>query len=268
MSFIEQFYSVIRNGEVRALSARLMHLGKQDPNFCSYFGVNYSKDSLLSVKLYFSFISQPPKEAFDLFPVDEAVERMISLHWEPSDKLLKMHQGLTFGLKCYLKENTIRVNKYLHFRTSDFILGMPQLLPLKKEDLESSPGICIEFHPEANELKRYYYVCSDEGKRMIGDAFRISALGPEKISLVEYTESDRESKINLVIPAASDVQKLMEIPAHPEIMELSRHFYSNHQLYFFGPGIRKDQDARAIYFLPKEIYSGLKIIRLDDSLFG
>lgn len=258
MSFIEEFEHIIRNEELVRLTRLILKEGEKDPLFTSYFGVNFNRHQLLSVKLYFSFLSvEPPSELLDLFEWDEATRNIIQKEWKTASRLDYMHQGFTFGLKCYGMGSTVKINPYFHFRTPHHFDLAPVHLKLEKEDLESPFGYCVEKDKQkGDQIKRYYYIHSQLNKKELHDRFDLTSYGItlEDLSFIEYTEGQEENKVNLIIPEAEKVKKFLSHLENPEIMKLSRYFYDKYQLYYYGPGLRKNNDAIAIYFVPKSIY--------------
>ena len=75
--------------------------------------------------------------------------------------------------------------------------------------------------------------------------------------MIEYTESDKEKKVNLIIPKSEGVKKFLENENNISILKLSEYFYNKHKLYYYGPGLRFKSTTKAIYFLPKELYYSL-----------
>lgn len=260
MSFLKQFHTITQDLNVKNISNRLLEEGKKDSLFIDYFGVNFNETNLVSVKLYFSFLSCfPSHELLEEFVQDDSMIKLIKEKWKTSKSFNFLHQGLTFGLKCYLKENRIEINKYVHFRTKEFPLGFPKEIILQKEELENYPGVCIEQHTSGPELKKYFYLTSLESRKKIFELFNLSQnkLAVEEIEMMEYTESDKENKVNLIIPKSEGVKKFLENENNISILKLSEYFYNKHQLYYYGPGLRFNSTTKAIYFLPKELYYSL-----------
>ncbi len=260
MSFIDQFQTIIQDSKVKELSNRLLKEGENDSLFIDYFGVNFNGENLVSVKLYFSFLHvYPSDELLNEFVQDDSIIKLIKENWNTSHSFDYLHQGFTFGLKCYLKEDKIEINKYVHFRTKEFVLGKPKNFELQDEDLSNFPGICIEQHKLGPELKKYFYLTSSKSKKIIFDLFDLSKnnLSLEEIDMMEYTESEKEEKVNLIIPKSETVKKFLENEQNFDLQKLSEYFYREHELYYYGPGLRLNSETRAIYFLPKQLYYSL-----------
>lgn len=257
MSFINQFYTILKNPKVIEESNKLFSEGKNDKLFIDYFGVNYNEENIVSVKFYFSFLNIfPSDDLFRDFNLDENTISIIKSNWKTSDKFEYLHQGFTFGLKCYVKKGKVIINKYIHFRTKEFINGLPKSITLQDSDQNNFPGICIENHPSKIEHKNYFYVTSKEAKTAIFQMFDLnnSGLDLNEIYMFEYTESEIEKKINIILPESASVKKYLEKNGNNSILELSSYFFTKHQLYYFAPGIRLDSSTKAIYFLPKQLF--------------
>lgn len=271
MSFIEDFENIIRNEELVKWSKTLLAEGEKDPLFTSYFGVNFNKDQLISVKLYFSFLNiSPPVSLFDLFQLNDTTRAIIEKEWKTASRLDYMHQGFTFGLKCYWKESTVKMNPYIHFRTPQHFEIPPLHLKLEKEDEESPFGYCLEKDQvKGDMIKRYYYIHSPNNKNELFNRFELKSYGltlPD-LDFIEYTEGTDENKVNLIIPAAEKVKNFLTHLENQEILKLSRYFYDKYQLYYYGPGLRLNNDAIAIYFVPKSIYYQLSNFNSLKAIF-
>jgi len=255
MPLIDQFYRVIEARGVQQQARELMRFGQSQPHFIHYFGVNFDDENLVSVKLYFSFQEMPPAGLFDAFEVKDDFRKLILENWKPAKPYTYLHQGLTFGLKCYLKQGQVATNRYIHFRSPNFVMGYPQQLILQEEDKANYPGFCIESHAAQDELKQYYYLSSAQSKAQVLRDFGLDTrINPETLPMVEYTESSLEKKVNLVINSSEDVAAVLAQSGNKELDSLNRHFYDHHQLYFFAPGFRHNSRTQAIYYLPRSAY--------------
>lgn len=254
MNFIEQFNFIINNQKVNENIRFILDEGDKHSLFINYFGVNYNKEKLVSVKLYFSFFKNPSNSFLNTFEINDIYKNLIFNNWKPSKTYNFIHQGLTFGLKCYLNNGKVIINKYVHFRTSNFALGLPSKLNLFDED-KINPGICLEFHNSYIEEKKYFYINSIENKLKLLKDFGIENKATIKnLNIIEYTESELERKINLGLNNTDSVKKILTIENNQRLKELSFYFYNKFNLYFFAPGYRINNTTKAIYYVPREVY--------------
>jgi hypothetical protein len=257
MDFVKQFKDIINNGEVQKRAKFYMDCGANDPRFINYFGVNYNRGNIISVKLYFSFLEQPPELIFDQLKLSSEHRQLIKDYWKPSKSFDYTHQGLTFGLKCYLTDEGVIINDYLHFRTKEFVLGFPEKIDLTAEDKQNFPGVCIEFHEKQNELKNYYYITSEINKQKLINMFAINNVAVEDIFSIEYTESNIESKVNLTFNNSEGMREYFNDLNCDGINELNKYFFDNHKLYYFAPGMRLNSNVNALYYISKDAFENL-----------
>ena len=269
MVFLDSFNTIINDATVKKETRRLLDLGKNDTLFSNYFGVNYNASDLVSVKLYFCYLKElPPDEVLREFISDQDFMQLLKANWKPSHTLKHHHDGITLSLKCYLKNGEVRINKYAYFRTEKFLFGMPEKIQLAGADLNNEPGFCIEQHENSKELKKYYYISSAENKASLIKMFNCDqVIRMDDISLIEYTESSEETKINIALNTPGAVQNYLISDNNQNIIDLSRFFYTNHQLLYFSPGLRLNSSTRALYYLPEYRYRELRSVNTIDSLF-
>lgn len=267
--FRDQFTHILNDPFVKEQALFLLNQGKNTKNFINYFGVNYNKDNVVSVKLYFSFLSAFPKSVAQMFSIPNEFAEKIQLYWKPSDQYEYFHQGLTFGLKCYLTpEDRVRVNHYAHFRSENLPKKYPLRVTLEKEDLKQTQGVCYERHKDNSELKQYYYITSQSARMHLFDQYGLSNNQLQHVPMIEYTESDLESKINMIFNGSDYVDDYLRSSCeNSNILELSKFFFQNYNLYFFCPGKRKNSTTRALYFVPREVYTMLYPLQTLNKLF-
>jgi len=241
--------NILEDNDVKENINFLFSETNKDPLSTNYFGINYSKDEFKSLKIYFSIASFFPENTLKYFGINQKYIDLIKQNWEPSKKLEYIHQGLTFGLKCYLIDGKVNLNKYFHFRTKNSVKN-PSLIEIEQEELKNIPGICVEFHNDLDEIKYYYYLYKKESINKILKMFKISnILNENEISAIEYTESNIEIKINILHKQVSTISKCIH---NEDIIEISKFFYENYGLYYQGAGFRKNKDVRSIYYIPKK----------------
>lgn len=257
MKFIDQFENIINNQFLQEKVKLMLSQGKKDPLFINYFGVNYNQNNIISIKLYFSFFKLPSRKFLKMFSFSDSDCDMIEELWVPSSKYEYMHQGLTLGLKCYLKDNDLLINNYFHFRSPKIQKSNPKFLNLSHEDYNNNQGVCVEFHGVKRELKQYYYITSEYNKRELLQKLEMPLSDVEKINLIEYTESDLESKVNLIYDKSDDIDEYFNQLNNHHIIALNKYFFEKYNLYFYCPGIRMNSNIKAIYYVSKETFYGL-----------
>jgi hypothetical protein len=176
---------------------RHLELTKNDFRpYLNYFGMNFDSEGISSFKFYFPFFRRLKKEEIELFiPHSEDFMRYYHL-WDESDFRSLEHSGCTFEVKF---------NRHLtpilgfHFRlrpTSEAykLIGLPQLLPFKINDLTTRPGINYEYSQGQVLRKKYYYFDSSDHKIYFANRFNNPFIS--RVNTIEYTESNDFSKIN------------------------------------------------------------------------
>lgn len=250
--FIDVFKQVMSNHLVKKKVCKILDLSDDAASFINYFGINYSSTDVLSVKLYFSYLKMPSDELFDLFGVNQKHIEFIKKHWNPVTNYSFVHEGFTFALKCYLKKEEILMNNYFGFRSPTTLLGLPSLINLKDEDL-FYPGYCVEYSTPADFAeKKYFFIRSIENKIQLINRFNLSGvLSENELVEIEYAEHKANSKINLGVKSTDVIQKLFEHDNNKLINTFNNWLFSEHQLYYYGYGVRLNTDVKAIYYLPK-----------------
>jgi hypothetical protein len=256
MRFIEQFKGIIESVIVQNELNFVLNQYVKKP-FINYFGVNYNDDNLVSVKLYFSFFQYPSDEMFERFNVSNEDLVLIRENWMPSESYDYMHQGLTFGLKCYLKDGEIKVNKYFHFRSPIKKQVKPNFIKITDVEPDNHPGFCVEYNFTNKERKNYYYYSTKANLEVLLSEFGLAKEEASKISLIEYTESNIEKKINIIYNKAEDILNYLKNSKNQNIVQFNKYLFDKYGLYFFGPGLRYKSSTKAIYYVTKNSFYGL-----------
>lgn len=254
MSFIEQFYYIINQPNVKSRMDELLREGEKHKQFINYFGVNFNKETIVSVKLYFSFFETPSATVLDKLNLSENQSSKIDQYWNPPNKYEYFHQGLTIALKCYLSNDNVIINDYIHFRSDKLPFIPPKYVELSEEDKKHYVGVCFEKHDNLDENKNYYYITSNHSKQLLLNDFGLNKKLSNKISFIEYTESNIERKLNLIFTSTEDVKKYFQELNNANINEMNTYFYNKYKLYFFAPGLRYNSSTKAIYYVPKETF--------------
>lgn len=262
---IDSFFKILHHPDVKKEMDFLMDYGKSKPFYTNYFGVNYNENELTSVKLYFSFFEFPDPAILNRYNFNEDFIVAMKRFWKPQPKNSMLHQGITLSLKCYLSDGNVKINSYVHYRSQDFHLGLPKNITLSEEDKNNYPGFCLETHDWGDEVKKYFYVTDAHNIGILLQKFDLQNLiSPDELYQIEYTESDIESKINLITKNSESVKKCLDKDDIQNILDFSQYLYRNHQLYYYAPGYRLGKRTRAIYFLPKALFYQLTNINTID----
>lgn len=170
--------------------------GEGYPELC-YFGINFNKDGIYSFKFYFAFFRKLTLKEIQLFlPTTEDFEKYYHL-WEESKEKTLEHSGCTFEVK--FKHDLTPIFGF-HYRLKPIkeaydLIGYPTHLPFDVLSLGTRPGINFEYKNGQALEKKYYYLHTDEQRKYIADRFNIPFA--IKAHLMEYTESDEFSKVNV-----------------------------------------------------------------------
>jgi hypothetical protein len=78
------------------------------------------------------------------------------------------------------------------------------------------------------------------------------------INGIEYTEYDKVQKINISNQNSNDLHNYLLQQKNPNILSFSKYFYNNYNLYFYSPGIRLNDNTKALYYVDKNLYYNLK----------
>lgn len=272
MKFIHQFNTIINDQNVHDEIDFFMKIGKTDSQFLNYFGINYSDETLISVKFYFSFFDRIPSEILKRNIFSKKDIELIERYWGKVKHYSYLHQGLTFGIKCYWVKGEIKIHYYFHFRSKKIPFKQPKHSRINEDDLLNPLGICVETNDTFHDLKRYYYIQDKSTQKTMLQELNLSEEYLESIETIEYTESNlNDRKVNLIINNLGVIENYLSKNDNPFITDLSSYFHKNHKLYFYGPGIRFNKPIHAIYYLPKEAleggikpFSGLKTISEND----
>jgi hypothetical protein len=267
MRFIEQIKEILQNQEVKKWFNLFLEEGRKDAQFSTFFGVNYNGDSVVSLKLYFSFFEFIPEKILEKMQFDENTNRIIYSCWSPIKKMEYSHQGLVFAVKCYTKDNEININPYLGFRSPLLSYLKPHLIQMTDLDQLNVPGICFEKNKIFTACKNYFYLSDIKTKRAVFAQFNIDVDLAEKVAQIEYTEGDQLQKMNITFSDAVTTRNFIFGKPHEELDTLCRYFFETKQWYHYAPGVRKDSDTRAVYFIPKKAHYEFYKINLVAELY-
>ncbi|MBI3519026.1 MAG: hypothetical protein HY062_06670 [Bacteroidetes bacterium] len=185
---IELFEEVFRSSEFSILSDIPV-----DPEFPyqNYIGVNFDKDKLLNLKLYFSFFTPPDIQYVKKFiPESGNYEKFIAYYTSVKERSME-NNGITFSIKINSHKE---ITTGFHFRIKKDIEGFPDIKAFKcfSGDL-LNVGICEEFKSGKSHVKYYYYFTGLYNKEKF--AVRFSKPHLVAADLIEYTESESFNKV-------------------------------------------------------------------------
>lgn len=264
-TFTTQFNQLIQNKTFQNKLSELLNLIGKNVDL-QYFGVNYTDTEIVSLKLYFSFLQLPKPEILSTFDISNTDKEFILKNWEESKTYDFLHQGLTLGLKCHKDKNgAMIINNYFHFRSKTNSQQPSKFLTVTHFEPENFPGYCIEKHDDGDEQKDYFYYKQADNIKTILNDFDVST-HDTKVSLVEYTESSRERKINMIFPTIDDSFNYLKTFGKKEILALSTYFFANHNLYVYGHGVRLNSPVKAIYFVSNKTLNKQKDNTLSNFL--
>jgi hypothetical protein len=214
----------------------------------NYFGINFSKGKISSVKFYFAFFHRlTNNEVAQMLPITADFYKYYKL-WDESKIRSLEHTGCTF-------EVNIKPNKEptfgFHFRLkpgdeSYQLIGLPKLLDINLLEFNARPGINFEYCGDDVLIKKYYYFSSEDSKKYFADRFKLPYI--EKIHLVEYTESDSLSKANLWRFDYTEENNNRSNRFSKKELSIIELFREKYNLYNISEGYYENDDTVATYF--------------------
>jgi hypothetical protein len=216
--------------------------------YLNYFGINFDSNGISSFKFYFPFFRRLKKEEIELFlPHSSDFMRYYDL-WDESDFRSLEHSGCTFEVK--FKPDMVPIFGF-HFRlrpTNEAydLIGLPKLLPFEINNLKTRPGINYEYSTDQVLRKKYYYFDSIEHKNYFASRFKNSFIS--KANLIEYTESNDFSKINVWrfdhTPENLNRPNVHSVYAN----QIFDYLNDNYNLMNLSDGYYENESIRASYF--------------------
>jgi hypothetical protein len=169
---------------------------RQNSPYLNYFGINFDSQGICSFKIYFAFFDRLIEKEVALF-LPETTDFFRYYHlWEPTSVKTLEHSGCTFEIKF---KGSLDPILGFHYRLKPIkesydLIGYPENIPFDVLSLNTRPGINYEYFSDSVLRKKYYYFDSDFHKAYFAKRFNNDFLS--KVGLIEYTESDKFSKIN------------------------------------------------------------------------
>lgn len=194
---LEKLLTYFNHPKVKETYKNYKSLQVNDYPELNYFGINFDEKGICSVKFYFAFFRRLQKHEVELFlPHTKDFDAYYHL-WQESKQRSFEHTGCTFEVK--FKGDDFPVTGF-HFRIhpteeSYNLIGYPQQLPFNIKDVSTRPGINYEYEKNGVLRKKYYYFENENHKKVIAERFKKPFA--EKASLIEYTETEKFSKVNL-----------------------------------------------------------------------
>lgn len=250
--FKEQFTAILQDEEIQHYVRLFIEEGKKTNHFSDYFGINYTQDEIVGVKLYFSYFHLPEPSFFSALGLSNETYELIKSQWVITEEYYKLHEGLTFALKINKDKNVrdFQFNFYIYYRSYK-IRMRPHKMNVESYK-NSKQGISIEWQKGKREKYRnYFYLKGESDVSMIISYFNLNKELLNKIDEIEYTESQSGEKINMILKTTTDVYEYLKTGTNNNILTFSNYLYENYGMYVFAPGVRKDSTVKAIYYVTK-----------------
>lgn len=175
------------------------NLWREKPQFpyFNYWGINFDTKGVVSVKFYFHIFNKiNESDAKKFLPTTDDFTKYYPLYEESLEQNIK-HSGCAFTLKFYPKKpNAVRGFQF-RVKQSDVahdLIGQSIDLPFLINENNLPSGINYEYHEDKPLRKIYHYFNQEEHKKYFAQRFQLPFL--EAAELIEYSESERFSKIN------------------------------------------------------------------------
>jgi hypothetical protein len=230
-------------------------LVKKGYPYLNYFGINFCKDNVISLKFYFPIFNDITENEAKLFlPHTKDFNKYIH-YWEPSHKKSIFHTGCTFEIK--FKGNEFPV-KGFHFRLKPIkqsfdLTGYPKNIQFNLLEKKFGPGINFEYEKEEVLKKTYFYF--SEKNRLSFFAEKFNNQFVNKIDLVEYTESNRFTKANFWKFDTSDENLNRSNKFTNKNKEIINYFNHKFGLTNVSDGYYEKDEVMATYFFNLDISS-------------
>lgn len=243
------FYELLHHPKVVETYNNYLRLSNFEFSNMNYIGINFDEKGICSVKFYFAFFHWLKEEdILSFIPHTDDFNKYYHL-WEEHNRSLE-HTGCTFEVKF---KGSLTPSLGFHYRLKPIqeaydLIGLPNQISFDAMSLNTRPGINYEYLPDAVLRKKYYYFEKQEHKDYIAERFKKPYA--KKASLIEYTESELFSKVNiwkfdyskenLSRPNyfnEADIELIKELHNKYGLISVSDGFYENNQVkatYFFN----------------------------------
>lgn len=256
MISIENIDTCLQHPMVREIYGNYKECLSPDSPDINYFGINFDPSGIRSLKFYFAFFRKmKPEEVLRFLPHSRDFDKYYHL-WDETRSRSLEHSGCTFELKFNAKMEPITG---FHFRMQPVkesydLIGMPEQLPFDALSLGTRPGINYEYSAKGVLRKKYYYFESPEHKKYIADRFNKPFAS--KASVMEYTESDQFSKVNIWRLDYSDENLNRPDYFTSKEREVINHFREKYGLLSVSDGFYEKDGIRATYFFNAHDHPG------------
>lgn len=216
-----------------------------DQNGCptnNYFALNFNDAGPTSFKIYFAFYKKLQlEEILRVLPTTADIEPFYPL-FEESKKRSINHTGLALAIKL---DQQLRATYQIHFRfLYSPILPQPKFVKLSNKDYRFTQGISFEYTGAQTLRKNYYYLNGSAAYRAVLARFG----GPDRNHLVEYTETEKWSKVIHWFYRNEDIQDYIQSSANSNYQNFIKWAESEYGVMARCPGVYDDQKTRSIYF--------------------
>ncbi len=217
----------------------------------SYWGVNFKNEEVFSLKFYAHLFDEMTREELmDFIPTTEDFEEYVQLKQSGSE-LNVNNVGIALELKLEIGSSEIRNGFFYMLKNipeATKVIGFPDRLPAYLKDKCKSVAVNFEYEGSQKLFKKYYYFKPDDCKGVFEEKFNTKLA--EETSLIEYSESETFSKINIFSPGVMDGNKKGNNFTSQEVeiitffnnkygfINLEYGMYDNHEkksIYFFSP---------------------------------
>lgn len=250
-SFINTVNDVFSNLKVRKRIEIFNKIGLLDERYYNYFGINYTDEKIITIKFYFSYRT-PQKSIFvtkNLLPMD--IKDFIQEHWVLFEDNLDFNEGVTLGFKVQLDKKEFDISDYVHFRSLNF--NRPLRLRTLNVEKDNREGVSIEWDGAQKLKKRnYFYFSTSKNKNNLLVFFRLDFTDKD-IDIIEYTESEKEQKVILIIPERNTVEKYIRLKNNKKLNQLCQYLSEEKELFPFAPGERFNKNVSAIHFFERHV---------------
>jgi hypothetical protein len=216
--------------------------------YINYFGINFDSSNIISFKIYFhTFNKLTEEEILWFLPTASDFLKYYPLALR-ADSCAAEHTGIAFAIKFNSSSPVPHTGFHFQLSPSDesyALVGMPENLPFDISTVKITPGINYEYDERHVLRKRYYYFDTKEHKAYFAARFGFDFLN--RVKYIEYTESEKFSKINAWghCPENNDMLNIF-LPWQNEVInELCNEFEIKNTVF----GYYENSDIRSTYFI-------------------
>lgn len=252
-NMINQFNDIVDNAELKSklkLGVELFYDEKYP--YTSYFGLNYSKNKIESIKFYFiTFKKIPIEKLKKFFPPIEGVNHIYKDFIESFDfsKENIRNMGVTFSIKINSKKE---ISYSFYQQHKNFVIS-PQKLNLPEHEAQLRNNFYVkEFNKDSEYEKNYYLIMNKKNIDFLLDFFNVKYISSEHIQGIEYAEFEDSKKMVLVIPNNESKTVFINNNNDLNFKKLKEDIEKRYDLVSEFPGLYHKSDKKTVYFFDKE----------------